>query len=196
MKKILSMILVLAMIFALGATAFALDTTVGDTAKDVTADYATATAPVPGTVYYVTIAWAQDSNTIKYTAGATAYKWSGSSMYYVEDTEHNVEPAWSGEAQYTVTVTNQSNASITATAAWADKNGVISTCAFTGNNATLTTAAVYDVGGVATAIPTNNTTQVGTAQPADIVANISGMTGAIAAADTVIGTITVTIAAA
>lgn len=191
MKKVLSMILALTLIVALAVPAFAADTlapNAGASDQDVTATYDKAVVADPATVYYVTVAWTEVSNTIKFTEGTKAYKWNGTTMYYEEDAANSIADAWSGTAEYNITVTNQSNGTVNASAAWAAASG-ITVDATVGAAVAPTTAAVS--GG--TAIEFSDTTTQGTAQTGTINVQVATPTAGTISADSTIGTITVTI---
>lgn len=119
MKKLLSMILALAMVLALSTTVFAedvpSDNITGETSMNVTANY-TATGPTSfgDTVYSVTVAWNQ-TGTLSYNAGTTVYKWNAAETKYEEDSGSSSHASWTvTDAKVTVTVTNKSNAKINA----------------------------------------------------------------------------------
>ena len=132
MKKIMSLVLALALVLSMGVTVFATgesgSITVTDPTDpannskniDVTAGY---TAPIyksAGTVYHVVIGWKQ-SGTITYTGAKNVYKWTVSDNdngKYVKDETESKEAGWNvSGAAVAITVTNKSNAAITATCA-------------------------------------------------------------------------------
>ena len=121
MKKALSMILVLTMVLALALPAMAAEGTVtpasGESSKNVTADF-TGKTEKANTVYYVTITWdANNSSSLKYTGKQGVYTWDGENMQYTEDVTQTKAAKWEGTATYKVTVSNQSNAAVTASVA-------------------------------------------------------------------------------
>lgn len=194
MKKILSMILALAMILSLGVTAFAADVEAGEisgnTSQSVTANYTGTVAGEIDKTYYVKIEWAAGENTLKYTNNQTTYTWDAEHYKYVADNTEDVElNGWSGSAVYTVTVTNQSNATIYATPSVAGVDGITASGAYSEgtvekwaeNKLTLTTAAVDAEGTDLT--PGNNVT--GTPQIGSVKVTVTVTTGAIAASGTV-----------
>lgn len=129
MKKIISLILVLTMAFALSVTAFAADKTYTNPKEDGTEEFITGgttnSANVEATyekpkdrvpaVYYVIVAWGQ-TGTIKYTDATDVYTWKPGTMQY-EKTIDDSQKGWAVDpgANIKVTVTNKSNAGIIAT---------------------------------------------------------------------------------
>lgn len=118
MKKVTSLLLALVMALALAVPAFAEDITpnVGEPSKNVEATY---TAPVNQggeKVYYFTVAWAENEKMdLTYTGENATYTWNGSTMHYEKTVNNADKVGWTGSAGYTVTITNQSNDSISAT---------------------------------------------------------------------------------
>lgn len=191
MKKLLSMILALAMVLALSTTVFAedvpSDNITGDMSMNVTAEY-TATDPISfgDKVYSVTVAWNQ-TGTLSYNAGTTVYKWNAAETKYEEDSDSSSPAGWTvTDAKVTVTVTNKSNAKIkasitantnatsglTVTGSFKDsKNSVEVDSAAEGTSATnlggsaQQASVEYDITGVVGTImtaPVNNTITVAT----------------------------------
>lgn len=125
MKKMLCMILALAMVFSLSVSAMAADiTTTGDTSKNVTATYTAGSETSWGdTIYSVNISW-ETVGSIAYTAGnGVVYTWDATNTEY-KVTAEATEGDWVLTAgadtgkEFTgmiVTVTNSSNAKVTAT---------------------------------------------------------------------------------
>lgn len=199
MKRIFSILLALTLMLALAVPAFAADTTTYQDfntnpqtgSKDVTASYATAATPDPGTTYYFTITWeANAGSNLTFTRGTDGYKWDGASMKYVADSDKNVKDKWSGSAGYKVTVTNQSNTSVFVKTSTTNTYGLN----LTGSdlNQELTTAAVK--GG--TAITVGDTMTQGTKQEAETTYTYAAQDGATSPAADVttsfkVGTITV-----
>lgn len=114
MKKILSMLLALTLVFALTAAAFASEyNTSASDSQDVEADY---TAPVDAkgeTVYRIVIAWdATAGSNLSYTGKDSTYTWNTTDLVYDENV--NSDKGWEGSTGYTVTVTNYSNAAVSA----------------------------------------------------------------------------------
>lgn len=131
MKKIMSLVLALALVLSMGVTVFADESTNPTTVKsedidnnrtniDVTAGYTAPTYKSAGTVYHVVIGWKQ-SGTITYTGAKNVYKWTVSDNdngKYVKDETESKEAGWNvSGAAVAITVTNKSNAAITATCA-------------------------------------------------------------------------------
>lgn len=186
MKRTISILLALVMVLALSIAAFADYTPNGNTEQAVTATYNAGTADAPGTVYYVTVAWTQDNNSLTYTDGTAAYRWDPNTLTYVSADEGGTAAGWTGTAQYTVTVTNRSNAAVVAEAGWNANEGITVDCSYEeGNTVTLDSAA----DGVT---PGNEGT--GEETTGSITAKIGTPTaGAIDEGSTTIGTLTVTI---
>ena len=117
MKKALSMILVLTMVLALALPAMAVDLEPSNGAsktQDVNATF-TGKTETPTVCYYVTITWAADnSNTLAYTGKQGTYTWSGENMKYTDTTPDSAQAKWTGAATYKVTVSNRSNADVSA----------------------------------------------------------------------------------
>lgn len=196
MKKTISILLALVLVLALSATAFATDITSvtgNNTAtQDVTATFVPGTDGETATVYYVTIAWNKDRNTLTYSEASSNYQWDPQTLQY---TGGGQAAGWTGDAQYTITVTNNSNAAVKAQASWQAKAGISAECSYNGDGSvTLGSAAVKEG---STEIQPSETGVNGTAQSNTIVATIGTPTdGTIKAGETTVGTITVTITAA
>ena len=189
MKKVLSVLLAVVMLLALAMPAFAADDITSGSGsatetQPVTATYEDATTSA-GTVYYVTISWQTTENTLKYKAGNTAYTWDGATMKYQSGSVTG--NGWEGTAKVQVTVTNQSNAEITANASWAQASGLTVACSF--DNASV------DVESAAKDIGTITDGATGAAQTKTITATIAAPTnGTISSTGATVGTITVSIA--
>lgn len=127
MKKALSMILVLTMVLALALPAMAVDLEPSNDAsktQDVKATFEGETEKA-ATVYYVTITWDDNNSSgLKYTGKQGVYTWDGENMKYTEDAEQTKAAKWEGTATYKVTVSNQSNAAVTASVAGTTKYGI------------------------------------------------------------------------
>lgn len=122
MKKLISMILALAMIFSLSITAMAeevlKESLAGDTTINVGAKYVGTEAGEIATVYFVKVEWSAGDNTLTYTNNATSYSWDAENMKYVVTNAEAVQGnGWSGSAAYTIKATNRSNAAVDATIA-------------------------------------------------------------------------------
>lgn len=179
MKKILSLILALALVMSLSVTAFAAES---NTATDKTPG----TKVVTGTyiagstsdVISVNIEWG--SMAFTYT-GASAGTWLPDSHSYSGATE----AGWSCvDGENVITITNHSNVAVKATASFTKADGTNLTHSFTETSETANDGVVA----LATAVDT----QVSAAPSANIVFNITG--GSISADSNNLGTITVTIA--
>ena len=169
MKKLISLILALALVMSMSAVVFAEDQTnvgVGDYTADVTGTYVAGTTG--GTIFSVDIAWAGMSFT--YHAEQQPV-WNVETHTYSEV----VAAYWEGEG--TITVTNHSNAKISATPTYTKNTG------FESANMSFSTSKLN----LASAADTNAAV-VGT-----ITVTPSGSLPANTE-DTTIGTITVTIA--
>ena len=130
MKKITSLLLALVMALALAVPAFAEDTwpTETDKKKDVTASYAEPEDKDAGKVYYLTITWDEIKDTkLTYTGEKTTYTWDGVNMKYDSKVTNQTEVGWKGSTGYTVTVTNQSNAKVSASTSASANFGLVAT---------------------------------------------------------------------
>lgn len=194
MKKILSIILVLSLVFALGTTAFAEETTTVNTEEAITDSNADATFNVSATFsssesstnvvhnYKVVITWTVES-TLKYsTGGTTTYTWNTGSMTY-DSTPPST--GWSGSANITVDVTNYSDVAIKATVADTPSvNGADVTWNYTETTAASAAGASYTDPGAA-----KSASQItGTINSEDITGEIGK--------DTNVSTVTVTLSKA
>lgn len=131
MKKIMSLVLALALVLSMGVTVFAaesdpVETVPGSKDVNVTADYVKPTYSSAGTVYHVVIGW-QQTGKITYTDAKNVYNWTVSDNdngKYVKDETKSEKAKWTVEdAAVAITVTNKSNAAITATCAAPKKVG-------------------------------------------------------------------------
>ena len=202
MKKIMSLVLALALVLSMGVTVFAEEnsgsTTVTDPADtahnskdiDVTAGYTAPRYTVGDTVYHVVVAWSQ-TGTITYTGDQYTYTWKPNDGDYGRYDMTGEAAHWTvTDAKVAITVTNKSNAPITATCA-APK--VESGITVTGNyDATSNGKLVLE-----SAAPSENelpNTVDGTKQEATATYTITGVDGTITGAGK-IATISVTITA-
>lgn len=122
MKKIMSLMLALALVLSMGVTVFAaesepVETVPGSKDVNVTAGYTAPTYTVGGTVYHVVVAWAQ-TGTITYTGDQYTYTWKPGEGDYGKYEKTGDAAHWTvTDAKVAITVTNKSNAPITATCA-------------------------------------------------------------------------------
>lgn len=189
MKKILSMILALAMVLSLGVTAFADNLTTeeytGSLTGSVSATYTAGTeATSAGNIYKVNLTWTDVA--VTYNGGNVGtYKWNTSTLKYELVENSNTNASWTDNA-ITITVENRSNASITATATYQASGD--ETLTFANNGAvTLNSAAV--TGDENTVIEFTNVTAEGKAQTG----TITGTMGGTITAGGTLGTITVSL---
>lgn len=188
MKKTISILLALVMVLALSIAAFADDDipiASGSESQAVTAQYVSGSVDEPGTIYYVTIEWNTDKNSLQYADASSNYQWNPETLTYSGESN---AAGWSGEAQYTVTVTNRSNAAVVAQASWESVEGITADCSYeTGDTVTLISAA----DGIT---PGDNA--AGVEQKGSITANIGTPTaGTIDDSSKTVGTLTVTLSA-
>ena len=195
MKKYLSMILVLVMVFALAVPAFAagdVDTVEGNASQEVTAGYTKPSDTAAAVVYRVTLTWEPTATekALSYTGKQSTYTWDTTGLVYKE----NVDTAegWEGSTGYKLTVTNYSNAAVTA-ATSADVKYNLSLSKPGSESETLKSAA--------DGIEYTDTTTQGKVSTAEFTYTYSAADGATAPAiadvtTVTVGTITVTVAAA
>lgn len=211
MKKIMSLVLALALVLSMGVTVFAAEnsgsTTVTDPADtahnsesiDVTAGYTAPSYTVASTVYHVVVAW-EKSGTIKYVGDNFTYTWNPETGDNGEYTKNGTAAHWevSSDAKVAITVTNKSNAAITATCgAPAVAIGTVTGIAGHYGTDESATEAKLDLGSAAPATVGPDTTEdqlKGTEQKASATYTITGVDGTITGAGT-IATISVTITA-
>lgn len=184
MKKFLVALLALVMMFALAVPVFAEDVenVTGDTKADIKANYQAGQVEKIETVYLVNVTWKVES-TLTFTEGNTTYTWNTTDTRYEKETE---EDGWDGNATVAITVTNKSNADITAKATWASAEGITANCAF-GTTDTLT----VDSADKSTDIDSDELQ----GEPVDgtINATVTVSDGSIAQNDAVVGTVTLSI---
>lgn len=188
MKKTLSILLAVVLMFALALPVFAEGNVAngsgaGSADQAVTATYQEGTESTDvATVYHVTVAWNVESS-LKYSDGNTTYTWNAEDTKYVANV---ADKGWTGEATVTITVTNKSNADVTAAAAWANAEGITAACAFDEVTKTIESAA-KDV--------TVADGETGAAKTGKITATVAAPTaGTISENNATVGTITVNIA--
>lgn len=196
MKKIMSLVLALALVLSMGVTVFAeepatVETVPGSKNIDVTAGYTAPSYTVGDTVYHVVVAWSQ-SGTITYTGDQYTYTWNPNDGDYGRYNQTGEAAHWTvTDAKVAITVTNKSNAPITATcAAPKAEKGITVTGSYDADSngeLALESAAPATVG------PDTTEDQLkGTEQKASATYTITGVDGTITAAGT-IATITVSI---
>lgn len=122
MKKIMSLVLALALVLSMGVTVFAAEnsTTIenetgsGNKDIDVTAKYEAGNKAWGGEKYYVTISWTE-VNSLKYKDNTVTYNWNTTNMQYEESQGTDGAFVSDGKDVITVKVENKSNMAITAT---------------------------------------------------------------------------------
>ncbi len=200
MKKIMSLVLALALVLSMGVTVFATEnsgsTTVTDPTKDnskdinVTAGYTEPSYTVAGTVYHVVVAWSQ-TGTITYTGDQYTYTWKPGEGNYGRYDQTGVAAHWTvTDAKVAITVTNKSNAAITATCAEPKKVGNVTV---TGSY-DATSHGQLELESAAPAESELPTTLNGTERTATATYTITGVDGTITGAGA-IATINVSISA-
>lgn len=213
MKKIMSLVLALALVLSMGVTVFATEnfgsTIVTDPTDpahnsesiDVTAGYTAAKYDTGATVYHVVVAW-EKTGTITYAGNQYYYDWKvdDDNFGYVKNDRKSTDAGWTVKnATVAITVTNKSNAAITATcgapAAKTD-TGVIGIEGHYGNGTDQTAELNLESAAPATVGPETTEEQLkGTAKEGKATYTITDVKGAISQTDIVIGTITVSIKA-
>lgn len=193
MKKVISLLLVVVLAFSLSVTALAVD--VDNNSQTVGATYVPGTVQIVGadgtvstaTVYSVNLTWTAIAN-VSYDGGKDAYYWDASALEYKKHDTASEAADWTkDETSCTITVTNSSNAAVTATAAFtpAADIGATATCTFTNNGCT-----------VASAAPTQAQLEAGTTagsiQTNTITANVA-VSGTLKSGVNSVGTISITI---
>ena len=206
MKKIMSLVLALALVLSMGITVFAAESTNPTTVKsedidnnrtniDVTAGYTAPSYTVASTVYHVVVAW-EKAGTIKYVGDNFTYTWNPETGDNGEYTKNGTPAHWevSADAKVAITVTNKSNAAITATCgAPAVAIGTVTSIAGHYGTDESATEAKLDLESAAPKITGPNDGLTGTEQKASATYTITGVNGTIGEAG-VIATISVTIA--
>ena len=119
MKKIMSLVLALALVLSMGVTVFAaesetVETVPGSKDIDVTAKYEAGNKAWGGEKYYVTISWTE-VNSLKYKDNTVTYNWNTTDMRYEESNGTDGAFVSDGKDVITVKVENKSNMAITAT---------------------------------------------------------------------------------
>lgn len=189
MKKVITLILALSLVFALSVTAFAAD---GSNTHDgrtdpptfpgsgddiyIGATYTHLPDQAP-TVYYVTVEWTQ-TGSITYENGYTVYKWNpdgANQMTYTVD--RAVAPKWTiGEGtKVEVTVTNKSNAAVNVVCSDITPIAPVTEIENTPANQSFTLASPAPVPG-STTEPVTATTGTATYTITDVTGSITGST--------------------
>lgn len=193
MKKIMSLVLALALVLSMGVTVFAANVTVGNGADtipensntvNVTADYVAGENVSAGTKYLVNVSW-NVSGTLTYKDKTKTYTWNTNDMQY--QLTHTADTGtWTGNATVDLTVTNKSNADISVECSDVAKPaGLNMTAQFDKQTFDVKTAAPADV----------TDTSVKVADPVTAKLTISDVTGEITAENTTVASFTVTIKA-
>ena len=113
MKKIIAMLLAVVMVCALSVSAFALDATTGEATQNVNGSYVQATPE--DAVYNITISWT--TATFQYVVADKVWD----AVDHVWEDPADLNGAFQAAA-YSVTITNDSSAAITAYAVFADSS--------------------------------------------------------------------------
>lgn len=127
MKKIMSLVLALALVLSMGVTVFAeesdtVETVPGSKNIDVTAKYEAGNKAWGGEKYYVIISWTE-ANSLKYKDNTVTYNWNTTDMKYEESKDTDGAFVSDGKDVITVKVENKSNMAITATCLVNKENG-------------------------------------------------------------------------
>lgn len=199
MKKLLSIVLALAMVLALGVTAFAEEVPAGnitgETSGTVTATYNGGEDSTPA-VYAVNITWNIDS-TLAYSTAGTTYTWNAETLKY--GTAENGTAGWSGTASVTVTVTNRSNQSVNAAVTQTPGAGLTLnntwTAAENGGSPAGYNNNAKELASADTGVDKNDPASTGTAQVVAFATTIeaANITAGTIDANTTVATITVTL---
>ena len=195
MKKVISLLLALVMVMGLSVGAMAEEIQTDNNTMDVGATYVPGTVQIVGpdgtvqnaTVYSVELDWTAIGN-VKYDGGTAAYYWDAEALQYKTHSGASESAGWTtDEVSCTITVTNNSNSSVTATAEFAAKENIGATvsCTFTNNGVEIASAAPTQAELAA------GTTQ-GSAKSDTITATVTA-NGALNSGVTSVGTITITI---
>ncbi len=193
MKKIMSLVLALALVLSMGVTVFAGEATVGDSTGtipansntvNVTANYVPGENVSAGTKYLVNVSWTVSGN-LTYKDKTKTYTWDTGKMQY-EHTATAEAGTWSGGATVDLTVTNKSNADISVECSEVTKaTGLTMTATFDKQTFDVATVAPADV----------SDTTVKEAAPVTAQLTISDVSGEITAENTTVASFTVTIKA-
>lgn len=190
MKKTLSILLAVVLMFAMAIPVLAEDVSEsdvsGETSKVVTAQRVDEDDNDPATIYYVTVDWNVTSE-LKYTVGGSTYTWNPGNTEY---TETPGETNWDGSAVVEITVTNKSNDAITAKASWAAAEGITaSECKYEGGDGTVT----VDSAATGTVLSGEGKNLIGEEKKETIKATVTVTAGSIATNNATVGTVTLSI---
>ena len=205
MKKIMSLVLALALVLSMGVTVFAAESTNPTTVTgedidnykgniEVTAGYTAAKYDTGATVYNVVVEWRHDGS-ITYTGNQYYYNWTvnGDDIGYVKDAEKSKDAHWtvSDDAAVAITVTNKSNAAIKATCGAPAVTGNVTKVTGQYDSASNGTLTLKSAAPEASELPDKT---AGTAQKGTATYSIKDVEGSISGENAVIATISVTIA--
>ena len=186
MKKTLGIILAVLLTLMLSVPALAEDKTFtennGTSTQDIKASYEPG-EKVADEVYHITVQWEVTSN-LAYKDGNITYTWNVDKLQY--DDPQQANGTWTGTATVKVTVTNKSNAEVSAKAEWNAAANIGAECDFTNSKTTATAASA-----AGTLKPGD--TGTGSATSDTIEATVEVKSGKIQENDATIGTMTVTI---
>ena len=194
MKKIMSLVLALALVLSMGVTVFADEnsTTIenetgsGNKDIDVTAKYEAGNKAWGGEKYYVTISWTE-VNSLKYKDNTVTYKWNTTDMQYEESQGTDGAFVSDGKDVITVKVENKSNMAITATCSVNKETGYEMSVAYGATN-----SPSFDVGTNAPQKYTDLNSVTSVKEETSV--TISNVRGTALTQDTKVATLTVTIA--
>lgn len=189
MKKIMSLVLALALVLSMGVTVFAADVSVTEpTSQDVEvkAGYEAGNKAWGGEKYYVTISWTE-ANSLKYKDNTVTYNWNTTDMKYEESKGTDGAFVSDGKDVITVKVENKSNMAITATCSVNKETGYEMNVAYGATN-----GSSFDVGTNAPQKYTDLNPVTSVKEETSV--TISNVRGTALTQDTKVATLTVTIA--
>lgn len=194
MKKIMSLVLALALVLSMGVTVFAADnsTTIdnetgsGSQDVEVKAGYEAGNKAWGGEKYYVTISWTE-VNSLKYKDNTVTYNWNTTNMRY--EVSNGTDGAFvsDGKDVITVKVENKSNMAITATCSVNKETGYEMYVAYGTTN-----GSSFDVGTNAPKKYTDLDPVTSVKEETSV--TISNVSGTAITQETKVATLTVTIA--
>lgn len=179
MKKALTLALAFVMLLSMSVGVAAAGPTVSNGTQTVDATYVPGSVSSTGTVYFVQLDWTSLNNLV-YSEGSTTYRWDGDN--YVVDSSSAA--AWSGGG-FVATITNKSNADITATASYVDngQDSLTTEMEWTQQSVTCESAAKNIVNYAGTGTPTTGT----------LSGTVKVTAGSISANTAGVGTISITL---